>query len=877
MEDDVQQPEVDQPRQKVARAVGAWVATVSARPVWALGLLFLVVMLALVAALRLSVDTDSRRMLSPDLPFQQRANALNDAFPALKNTLVVVVRSPSSDAADAVVAELTEALTQRNDIIDWVFTPTADRYLVSHGLLYLDRDALDTRLAQLGKSANLLAGLRVDQSFDGFLRALAMATELAGQVGERRAGGDSADLEPLYAEAAAVLSGEADGDARPFGWSTALAGSGTGPVLRLITAGPKLDFTRVNPAKPALAAIREAIADLDPVLVQRVEIGVTGELALRAEELQSVTRRIGLSFAFSLIFVVILLRLALGTMARTGLAFGALVATLILTAGFASLAVGALNLISIAFIVLMVGLGIDFAIHIISHFDEHAGECLDRHQNRRIALIRSSEAIGVALILSAATTSLAFFAFATTDFTGMAQLGLIGGAGVLIALAVALTAIPAAISLWPRLAAGPPPRRLWQPPRVLRRGLIWVALGIGLAGTVLAPQSRFDSDPMNLRDPAAHSVQTWGWLAANPDMAPLRLSLLAANPDEARAMATTLKAVPEVRDAHWLGDLVPDDQVAKLDLIDLSYLSLLHAVEGAPANLTGTDTPVTPETLALLLETRPGLAATALARQLHAYVDRRTPARDAALAGEIFRYFPLLIDRLRLQLDAGEVTAEALPAPLRTRYVAPDGQLRVEISAAADLRDPAAMAAFTEAVAAVAPGAAGPPDQITGAAGSVAGAILQATILALLGCVLLAWVMLRDMVRITAILLPLLLAGGVTVGASVLFDLPFNYANVIVLPLLIGVGIDSGVHFALRANHGPGSVFDTATPRVVLYSALTTIAAFATLGLSEHRGTASMGILLAISLAAAVGMIFALTPALVRLARQRGGKKITPP
>ena len=152
----MQQPEVDQPRQKVARAVGAWVATVSARPVWALGLLFLVVMLALVAALRLSVDTDSRRMLSPDLPFQQRANALNDAFPALKNTLVVVVRSPSGDAADAVVAELTEALTQRNDIIDWVFTPTADRYLVSHGLLYLDRDALDTRLAQLGKSANLL-------------------------------------------------------------------------------------------------------------------------------------------------------------------------------------------------------------------------------------------------------------------------------------------------------------------------------------------------------------------------------------------------------------------------------------------------------------------------------------------------------------------------------------------------------------------------------------------------------------------------------------------------------------------------------------------------------------------------------------------------
>jgi hypothetical protein len=187
------------------------------------------------------------------------------------------------------------------------------------------------------------------------------------------------------------------------------------------------------------------------------------------------------------------------------------------------------------------------------------------------------------------------------------------------------------------------------------------------------------------------------------------------------------------------------------------------------------------------------------------------------------------------------------------------------------------MRSFVNAVAAVAPGAGGPPDQITGAAGSVAGAILQAAALAFLGCALLAWAMLRDVPRIAAILLPLLLAGAATMGAGVILDLPFNYANVIVLPLLIGVGIDSGVHFALRASHQPGSVFDTSTPRAVFYSALTTIAAFGTLGLSEHRGTASMGILLAIALAAVVAMTFALTPTLVRLARRRGGEKLTPP
>jgi hopanoid biosynthesis associated RND transporter like protein HpnN len=867
MEDDVQQRGADQPRQRTARAVGAWVSAVSARPLWSLGLLSLVVLLALVAALRLTVDTDSRRMLAPDLPFQQRANALNAAFPALKNTLIVAVRATSGDAADAAVAALAESLALRNEAFEWVFAPSADPYLVSHGLLYLDRGALDTRLARLGKSANLLAGLRADQSFGGFLNALGSATELAG-----RAGGDTTDLEPLYAEAAAVLAGESESNARSFGWTTALAGSGAGPVVRLITVGPKLDFTSVNPASSALAAIREAITGLDPDLARGVEVGVTGDPALRAEELQSVTGRMGLSLALSLLFVSVLLWLALGSIARAGLAFGALVVTVILTAGFASLAVGALNLISIAFVVLMVGLGIDFAIHFITHFDEH----VEATPDRRTALIRSSEAIGVALVLSAATTSLAFFAFATTDFVGMAQLGLIGGVGVLTALAVALTAIPAAIMLWPGLAAGPPPRPLWQPPGAIRQCLIWLAIGIGLVGAVLAPQSRFDADPMSLRDPTAQSVQTYGWLAADPDTSPLRLSILVATPDEARTLATALKAVAEVRDAHWLSDLVPDDQAAKLDLIDLAYPSLLHAVEGVPADLTEATAPTTPESLVLLLEAQPGLAASTLARELRGYVDRRTPARDAALTGEVFRFFPQLIDRLRLQLAAGEVTADALPAPLRARYVTPNGgagvQFRVQITATADLRDPATMTAFVDAVAAVAPGAAGTPDQITGAAGSVAGAILQATLLALLGCVLMAWVMLRDIARIAAILLPLLLAGAVTVGASVVLDLPFNYANVIVLPLLIGVGIDSGVHFALRASTGQGSVFDTATPRAVLYSALTTVAAFGTLGLSEHPGTASMGILLAISLAAAVGMIFALTPALVRLLCQRGEK-----
>ncbi len=843
--------------------MGGWVSAAARFPRRAITLVAVLLSIAAAAIPGLSVDTDSSRMLSPELPFQARANVLNAEFPALRDTLIVVVRGESAETADAVTGALADALAPQSGLFHRVFAPAADPYMVAHGLLYLSPEELDLTLARLSKAADLLAMLRSDPSLEGFLGAVDAATALAGA-----AGADAGALAPLHAEAAAVLAADGQGLRRPFRWVSALSGGG-GPATRILMAVPRLDFTRLSPAAEPLRAIRQAVAGLDPAIAEAVEIGVTGEPALRAEEMQSATSRLPLSFALSMLLVAALLRLALGSLSRAGLALAALVVTLILTGGFAALTVGALNLISIAFVVLMVGLGIDYAIHFIAHFDEHHVGA----PARAAALGQTGRAVGPALALSAATTAVAFLSFATTDFVGMAQLGLIGAGGVVIAFAVAMTLIPAALTLWPRLADGPAPRPVRQPSARITRPLAWLVAAAGLAALAVAPQARFDADPMNLRDPASPSVATYRWLAAEPELAPMRLSLLAPDAASAAAASTGLSTLREVRSAHWLGDLVPADQVAKLALIDLAYPSLLHAVEGAPADIAGTGAgtagPVTPERLAARLEGVPGAAAAELGAALTAYAARRDEARDAALAESLFRYFPALIERLRLQLDAGEVTAAALPAPLRERYLSPSGIYRVEIAPAADLREPGALARFVDAVAAQAPGAAGPPAQIAGARRAVAGALLEAAGLALLGCALLALAVLRDPWRVATILLPLVLAAGVTAAASVLLGLPFNYANVIVLPLLIGLGIDSGIHFALRADRAEGSVFDTSTPRAVIYSALTTVAAFGTLAFSDHPGTASMGLLLVIAVGAAIVMVFGLTPALVRLARAR--------
>ena len=849
----------------VDRAVSGWMAACHARPRVALGVLGVLVVLAVVAATRLGIDADSSRMLSPDLPDQRRAHELNEKFPNLKQTILVTVDSAQPDIADLAVARLVEAL-ETSPAIARVFAPSADPWLAAHGFLYGDLDEVEASLTRLNKSSNLLARLRSDRTLDGFADALSEALLLADRA---EIGPDA--LDRLFAEAAAVFEADSRGQRRAFTWSTVMDDDRTGAVTRLISVLPVLDTARLSPARPALEAVEAAAAALPDRLKRGVRVAVTGEPALRAEEMRSVVTGIGLSLALSLVLVLVILRLGLGTAARAGLGLASLVVSLILTTGIAAITVGTLNLISVAFIVLMVGLGIDFAIHILAHL----GEMRRLGTPPAEAVAMTGRRTGLALGLSALTTALAFLAFAWTDFHGMAQLGVIGSAGVLIAFATAATLIPAATALRPAMTgrAGEPettPRatlsRL-RPPAALAPALI-----LALAAAALWPASmaRFDADPMALRNPASPSVIAFRELAETPETSPYRTSVLAATAEDAAAIAARLDGAPGVAGAVVLADLVPGEQDEKLALLDLAAPSIDHAVLGQPTPMLN-DGEDAPDRLAALndrLASVQGMGQR-LRRALTAYQSRRDPARDAAIEDDLFLAFPLMVSRLEAMLSADYVTADTLPEPMRERFLAADGTRRVEILPEADLTDPAAAARFADTVQARAPDAAGGPVQLVAAGRSVAEAMLRATLLAAAMTLVLAFAATRRATDAAAILLPLAVAGIITAAASTLLGLPFNYANVIVLPLMIGIGVDSGIHIALRERSAPGAVFATSTPRAVVVSALTTIAAFGTLALSDHRGTASMGILLAISISATMLAVLALTSALIRWSMAR--------
>ncbi|MEO1253169.1 MAG: MMPL family transporter [Pseudomonadota bacterium] len=819
------------------------------------------------AANNLTVNTDTSAMLDPDLPFQQRAIALREAFPQIKEDMIVIMRAASLDEADAYAADLRAAIAANKDDFSAVFAPAQEPFFEENGLMYLSEGELESRLTQMTRASGLIETLIQSPQLGTFFSTLAENDELAEQsdLGQET-------LQALYAELGDVVEASLAGEVRPFSWMGALDEELREKSVhtRLLYATPVLDYSRLQPAKAGIIALREEIEALNAKYDGRVETYITGDPALRVEELEAVTTGIGLSMGLSLILVTILLLLCYRSRSMTVMTLLSLIVTLVMTSAFAAATVGELNLVSVAFTVLLVGLGLDFAIHFLLHVQERrvAG------QSNRDALKGAIHEVGPAIALAAPTTALAFLSFVPTRFDGIAQLGVIAGGGVIIAFLVSVTFLPAAL------------KRLPQPTRPQREGAIRAGFAavekisgpvsvitvlIGVFALLLMPQVRFDADQMSLRNPASPSVKGFNFLFEDDETIPYRLTRLAGSEEEARASAAAAGALSTVAATRSLPDFVPEDQDAKLELIDFAAGTLVFAFAAEPASVDG---PPAREGVAVLKDRLDAAYSDGPAARLAALLGRLDAADDQTIArteAAVFRFWPQLTDRLAAQLNADFIEVETLPENLRARYLSADGEWRVDILPEADVRDYEALRTFVDDVDGVLDDLTGGAYQSLKAGETISAAMLQATGIAFAIVSVFLFMLVGRARLVLLMLLPLALAAVLTAAAGVLLDIPFNYANVIVLPLLIGIGVDSGIHLVLRHEQveaGEG-VYGTSTPRAVLFSALTTLASFGSLMLSPHRGTASMGELLTVAILFTLICTLVVLPAAFTYAQRR--------
>jgi hopanoid biosynthesis associated RND transporter like protein HpnN len=817
-------------------------------------------------ATRLGVDTDTGNLFAASLGWKHIQAELRAAFPQDEDLLVVVVDAALPEEADATAAALAARLAADPHFTS-VRRPDASPYLARNALLFLDQDALRALLDQTIDAQPFLGDLAADPTLRGLCGALSLLAQGAAH------GQDLAAFAPALERFHQALHAAALPDPPPLSWQTLLAGklaALAGPY-RFVLARPVLDYGSMQPGAGGTAAIRRAAAGLEFVAEGRARVRITGSVALDEDEFATVAQGAAGGLLASLVLVTLWLFLAVKSWRLILPIVLTLLLGLDLTAAFAALAVGTLNLVSVAFAVLFIGLAVDFAIQFAVRFREARLELADVTAALRLAAARAGGQILVAALASAA----GFLAFTPTSFAGVAQLGLIAGVGMLIAFACTLTALPALLALFRPAPETAEVGFAWARPIdaalvAHRRPVLAASALLALAGLALLGRIPFDSDPLHTKNQSTESVRTLADLAADPLTNPYTIDILTPSPASAASLAARLARLDTVSDALTVDSLVPGDQAPKLAAIADAAALLLPTLAGPPDER--------PPGVTALRQAAARAASAIAAQTAHLALDHplRTvgadlralaTAPDATLAGAdraLTRFLPAQLAALRTALSPGPVSRADVPAVLARDWVMPDGRAKVSVlPTRAAARDNAGLHRFVAQVTRLAPQAGGSAVTIVRSADTVVAAFRTAALGAVAAIAAILLAALRRARDVAMVLAPLLLSSLATVVAAVLLPLPLNFANIIALPLLLGVGVSFNVYFVMNARAGRTGPLASATARAVLLSALTTATAFGSLALSNHPGTASMGELLLLSLSCTVLVTFVFLPALL--------------
>lgn len=874
---------------RIAALITSWVALMMRH---ALAVVLIGVMLtggcAWLAATHLSMNTDNADLISRDVDWRQTYLAYQKAFPAYTDNLVVAVDGATPELAADATRRLAAGMREDGARFESVYVPGGGEFFARNGLLYLDTPALQSLADRLIRIQPFLGRLSADPTLVTFFDLLERAMAPDASV--------DFDLTPVLRELDSAFTASQTGDFHRLSWQALMGGAETPGVSnqRFIIAEPRLDYGQLLPAARSMARVRSLAAQLDLDGDHGVQVRQTGEVALSDEELASVSKGAAWGAALALAAVGLILYLGLRSWRLMFAALASLIAGLVGTAAFAALAVGTLNLISIAFAVLYIGLGIDYAIHLCLRYREALAENADPLK----ALPLAAGDVGLSLLLCAITTAAGFFAFIPTPYSGVAELGLISGTGMFISLIVSLTLLPALIGLVgdgaaPLAVAGNRSRA----PFISTRGarMVWVVAGVTAIGCATAlPFIRFDSNTLNLKDPTSESVTTYRELLSESDNSPLTLVTRRDELAGAKDIAARLAALPEVARALTIDDFVPADQDDKLAIIGdlaltlaLSPPDMSQPAEPGAQRAAIDDFATTLHTwTARVGDSEAGIAGQRLAETLadwQAWFDGLDEDRQgdvlAELRASLLAGLGPQVDSLMASLNAQAFDRADLPAAIRSRWIGTGGSFRVEAFASGDLNKADVLRQFVAAARAVEPDITGAPVLEVAAGRTVSQAFAAAFTYAAIFITLLLIVLLRSITDTLRVLAPLALTGLILCAVSVWAAIPFNFANVIALPLLLGVGVDSGIHVVHRLRSHQrmdGAFLGTSTARAVILSSLTTLAGFGSLAFSHHAGTASMGQLLAIGMLAILVTTLIVVPSLVGNGNDSGNSRGSP-
>ncbi|HXW70528.1 MAG TPA: MMPL family transporter [Methylocella sp.] len=854
----------------IARAIMAIVLACAKHP-WAVlaGALIAAAASGYYAATHFAINTNTNEFISERLQWRQDLINLDKAFPQREDQIIVVIDAATPELGEAAAQALADRLERQKDLFQFVTRPEGGPFFNQNGLLFPPVAELQKTVQGLSQAKPFLAALAYDPSLRGIAKAYSFITQ-----GVRTKAGTFDDFDrPLAA------MGEALGDLladRPvfFSWRSLLSEAPPDPreLRRFVVVKPVLDYSALMPGEGASDFIRATALELGLSPQSGVDIRLTGLVPMADEEFSNIADGAGVNAAVTGLIVLFIIWMALHSLRIVFAVATSVMIGLAATAAVGLMMVGALNLISVAFAVLFVGIGVDFGIQFSVRYRA------ERYKEPHFypALGQAAAKSGRPLALAAAATAAGFYSFLPTDYRGVSELGLIAGTGMFIAFFSAITVLPALLSL-----LKPPPEEeavgyqfLAPADRFManhRYAIVTLTLAVALAGMPLLRHLHFDFNPLNLRSAKVESVATLLDLMKDPNTDTNTIDVLAPSLAGVPPLAERLQHLPEVARVTSIESFIPQDQDQKLAIIKPIAASLLPLLDPAREKEPPTDAEDIEglqraanafDEVADGVHGKGADDARQLATAMRSLAAAEPAVRDAAR--DVFiPSLDSMLDSLRASLLASKVTIDTLPENLKRDWLSADGRARIEVAPAGDANDNTTLLKFAKAVRGVDSAAMGEPIAVQESGNTVVRAFIEAGLWALISISLLLFIVLRRITDVLLTLVPLLLAGLVTLELTVLIGLPLNFANIIALPLLLGLGVAFKIYFVMAWRAGTTNLLQSSLTRAVFFSAMTTATAFGSLWMSKHPGTSSMGKLLALSLVCTLAAAVLFQPALM--------------
>jgi hopanoid biosynthesis associated RND transporter like protein HpnN len=654
----------------------------------------------------------------------------------------------------------------------------------------------------------------------------------------------------------------------------------------------------------AIRRIRELVAEVSAE-VPGVNMGVTGESVLALDEMKQSEKDSTVATLLSLVICAVIFVVGYRQTGRPMKAMLCLVIGLGYTMGYTTLVVGHLNILTITFAPMLIGLAIDFGVHLVTRYEEE----LRHGRTEEDSMFKAVVYTGQGIFTGCFTTAGAFLAMSLTDFRGIQEMGVISGGGLLLCLVPMITVLPVLLLRGRQnridevagarvsFEAGAEPVEPVDTRARLERMWLdrpWTVIGVVAALCVVAavrlPSVQFDYNLLNMQSAGLPAVVFEHKLIGSSEKSVLFGALVADSLEHAAELEAKVRALPSVSSTDSMARYLSEDQRAKLEMVRAARSNLaglkFAPLDPGPVDLTelsqrlwafagymglASDELVKLKDPELALRLK---SIGAAAKEMRVAMFRGNREANAIQLGAFQRAFlgdvQETLMAIRDQDDSGPLRVEDLPAQLRNRFVGKTGKHLVQVYPKYDVWSREEQATFVRELRTVDPKVTGTPVQLYEYTSLLKNSYVEAAWWALGAIVILVFIHFRSLGPVLLSLLPVAIGTLWMVGFMGWTGIPFNPANIMTLPLVIGIGVTNGIHILNRfAEEKNPSILAKSTGKAVLVSGLTTIAGFGSLIVGEHQGIQSLGWIMAVGTATCMTAGLTFLPAVLTL-RARG-------